>query len=607
MASLPTPRNHRNPRGPVDYVGFPSPVPPAPEPLLAVHVAGLEFALEPGRIYRLGSAAECEVRLPPVEGARPVVARLRLEDGACQVEPSGTAPFASLRPGDSLRLHGIELRVVVDAGGAPILPDPGMQRARALAAVRDRAKAAVDATRTESFEQVMARELRRAPWLTLSLALHALLLLLLWALFPAPPPGGVERAVFGFQGGLGDRAAPAPAGELPEVQIEPAEALEPTLAELPDVAVDLGSAPPEPREGPGAGSSLLRIGDQRVARARPRRSGGGDVLDGGVGDGGFREVVEEVRRTGLEVVFVFDSTGSMGDCIAATKAGIADMLQALRALVPDARFALVTYRDRGRREDYLLRELPLTGDFYAAINFVQSVEADGGGDVPEAVLDGMRAAFAQPFRPGARRVVVLAGDASPHDDEQRTLLNEVRRFARQQDTRVHALVTGKSITGEDPTDAFRRIAQGGRGECGTVEDHDRILQRVLSLAFGAEFEHNLDAVRRQMRDRSGAPPTWALDLARGGGDALARAFAADLVAPEVVDALLRRPRRAVSLELAELLGSSRLPASGLQAVAHVLGRQLQLDAPPIDPEQPRPLPPQRVAELRQRIELVLPD
>src|SRR5690606_8618924 len=41
----------------------------------------------------------------------------------------------------------------------------------------------------ESFQDMMAERLRQAPWLILSAALHAILLVLVWALFPpeAPP------------------------------------------------------------------------------------------------------------------------------------------------------------------------------------------------------------------------------------------------------------------------------------------------------------------------------------------------------------------------------------------------------------------------------------
>ena len=40
----------------------------------------------------------------------------------------------------------------------------------------------------ETFQDMMAERLRQAPWLILSFALHAVLLLLVWALFPPEKP-----------------------------------------------------------------------------------------------------------------------------------------------------------------------------------------------------------------------------------------------------------------------------------------------------------------------------------------------------------------------------------------------------------------------------------
>ena len=71
--------------------------------------------------------------------------------------------------------------------------------------------------------------------------------------------------------------------------------------------------------------------------ARRRAPQGGDggrgaSTSGEVGSGSFRREVEELQKTGLEIVFVFDSTGSMTSTINDTKATIVEMCDVLRAL-----------------------------------------------------------------------------------------------------------------------------------------------------------------------------------------------------------------------------------------------------------------------------------
>jgi hypothetical protein len=253
-----------------------------------------------------------------------------------------------------------------------------------------------------------------------------------------------------------------------------------------------------------------------------------------------------------------------------------------------------------------LRIQPLGGDFYAACNFMQFIAADGGGDRPEAVLAGLEAAFHQEFRHSARRVVVLAGDAPPHPEEERRLLEAVRRFTDGGTSFVHALVTGRAgVDGRDVETAFRRIAERGRGVYARIEDPDRILQEVLAAAFGSRYAGNLAIVQQRLAAQRAAPPTWALDLARSG-EGLQKELQRHPVADELVQALLRRPSRAAALQLVKTLGAPASSAAARQAAAYVLQRLLRLAAPPIDPLAPRPLTPTAADQLRAAITAQLP-
>ena len=64
---------------------------------------------------------------------------------------------------------------------------------------------------------------------------------------------------------------------------------------------------------------------------------------------------------------------------------------------------------------------------------------------------------------------------------------------------------------EDATqETFARIAQRGGGACVGVRDHQQILRLVLTLAFGAQYEGSLDAIRELIESDRKSPPTWAL-------------------------------------------------------------------------------------------------
>jgi Mg-chelatase subunit ChlD len=122
--------------------------------------------------------------------------------------------------------------------------------------------------------------------------------------------------------------------------------------------------------------------------------------------------------TGLDVVFVVDSTGSMGGQIAQAKqfaAGMASQVRALRG-----RVALVEYRDAG--DEFVARTLTgLTEDLPKFQDDLASINVGGGGDTPEATLAALMQGFnSLDWRPGATKAAVVLTDAGYHNPDVAT-------------------------------------------------------------------------------------------------------------------------------------------------------------------------------------------
>jgi hypothetical protein len=121
----------------------------------------------------------------------------------------------------------------------------------------------------------------------------------------------------------------------------------------------------------------------------------------------------------LDVTFVVDTTGSMGPFIETARHHMVAMLQHLTAesAIPiDLRTAVVEYRDHPPQElSFVTREYGFTADLAAVQAVITRLAPDGGGDTPEAVLDGLLAARRKlEWRPHSRRTAILIGDAPPH-------------------------------------------------------------------------------------------------------------------------------------------------------------------------------------------------
>ncbi|MBC7955397.1 MAG: VWA domain-containing protein, partial [Cytophagales bacterium] len=119
----------------------------------------------------------------------------------------------------------------------------------------------------------------------------------------------------------------------------------------------------------------------------------------------------------LDLVFLIDATGSMGDEIAKLKNSMRAMAQQIAQLPgqPDICYGLVAYRDRG--DAYITRTHDFTDDLGAFQQQLANVQAHGGGDTPEALNEALHeVVHGLSWRNQAARMVVLVADAPPHLD-----------------------------------------------------------------------------------------------------------------------------------------------------------------------------------------------
>jgi hypothetical protein len=199
------------------------------------------------------------------------------------------------------------------------------------------------------------------------------------------------------------------------------------------------------------------------------------------GGGSWDGMLQTLRRNGLDVVIVFDSTGSMGGEIDQVKDQVRRIGSTLLTLVPKARISLVTYRDHG--DDYVAKGIPLTGDLRQIEYFLSGVEAGGGGDLPEAVDEGMKWALENnKFRPSARKVMLIFGDAPPHTSGQPGCLRMAKNFRDQQ----KGIVSTVTCRSGSPLREFYAIADAGGGEAFLTTDERQIVSQLMVLVFGSQ-------------------------------------------------------------------------------------------------------------------------
>jgi Mg-chelatase subunit ChlD len=200
-------------------------------------------------------------------------------------------------------------------------------------------------------------------------------------------------------------------------------------------------------------------------------------------------------RPKVEVVFVLDTTGSMGGLIQAAKDKIwsiaTTMAQAQPA--PEIRIGLVAYRDRG--DSYVTRVVDLSTDLDSLYATLMEFQADGGGDGPESVNRALHDAVHEVSwgqDDDAYRVVFLVGDAPPHMDYQDDVKYPVTlAAARRRGIVVNAIQCGDS---SDTAQSWQQVAQLGQGE------YLRVEQSGGAVAIATPFDEKLATLSAQLDD-----------------------------------------------------------------------------------------------------------
>jgi hypothetical protein len=184
----------------------------------------------------------------------------------------------------------------------------------------------------------------------------------------------------------------------------------------------------------------------------------------------------------LDLVFVMDTTGSMGPELIDLQANLVGIIRVLSRLASSLRIGFVAYKDRG--DAYLTKVYPLErmNDAHAAelVNFVQDLHAQGGGDDPEPVDEALKAALAMPWRADAQGRIIVIGDAPAHQQGAALgLAEQFRRSAPGAGTprTVSAIYTGESLALRP---FFERLAAAGGGDL-SVHQGQMIESVLLSV------------------------------------------------------------------------------------------------------------------------------
>mgnify|MGYP002762792775 FL=1 len=134
----------------------------------------------------------------------------------------------------------------------------------------------------------------------------------------------------------------------------------------------------------------------------------------------------------IELMFVIDTTGSMGDEINYLKVEIDDVISEIQEKNPNTiiKLALLFYRDKG--DEYVTRYFDFTQDIQKQKNNLSNQNANGGGDFEEAVYKALGEAVEKQWSSSSEtRVLVHVADAPSHDNEVKEWNKNVLKLTKK--------------------------------------------------------------------------------------------------------------------------------------------------------------------------------
>ena len=172
------------------------------------------------------------------------------------------------------------------------------------------------------------------------------------------------------------------------------------------------------------------------------------------------------KKKTLEMVFVLDTTGSMGGLLEGAKQRIWGIVNGVMVGKdkPNVKIGLVAYRDN--TDAYVTKVLPLTDDLDKVYTTLMGYKAQGGGDTPEnvrrALADGVHKVGWSKKNRRTSQIIFLVGDAPPHTDypQEPDVLSTTAK-AVSQDMIVNTIQCG-NLRGTK--EIWQQIARRGEGK-----------------------------------------------------------------------------------------------------------------------------------------------
>lgn len=206
----------------------------------------------------------------------------------------------------------------------------------------------------------------------------------------------------------------------------------------------------------------------------------------------------------FEIVFSFDTTGSMSRVIDEVKGRIQDMIQRLQADIPGIRIGVIAHGDYCDRDVfYLEKHIDLTTNIVQLTDFVNSVDGTGGGDPEECYEYILALTKGLNWTPTSRKALVMIGDSVPHEPDYELNVDKInwREATNALAEKGIKIYSVQAFEDEKATDFFEALATMTDGHHLKLADFSNICDFIMAICYRERGDEYLEGYEAEVRAR----------------------------------------------------------------------------------------------------------
>ncbi|XP_025078119.1 uncharacterized protein LOC112554533 isoform X2 [Pomacea canaliculata] len=209
----------------------------------------------------------------------------------------------------------------------------------------------------------------------------------------------------------------------------------------------------------------------------------------------------------VEVVFSFDTTGSMYSCLQEVRSKLRECCTRLIQDIPRIRIGVIAHGDYCDQSTYVIKSIDLTSDTQALVNFVMGAPSTSGGDTPECYEWVLRKTQSLDWSEEAAKALVVIGDCLPHPKghtDQQVFWRDELALLSGMGVKVYGV---QALDQREAVPFYQELAEASGGRYLRLRHFDVIVDMFLADLSLKEKEK--EKKKKKSTDQGRAPLTAA--------------------------------------------------------------------------------------------------